>query len=120
MLFRSNPTTFTGGMPNMWIGKSNWPDPYFTGDYDEFRIYNGILLADQVEANFVAGPDAPPLPSEGPVLEFSYTEGALTLSWDSGTLQVGNSATGEWADVNAASPYTVETSADAQYFRIKK
>lgn len=117
---KGNPTTFTGGMPNMWIGKSNWPDPYFTGDYDEFRIYNGILLADQVEANFVAGPDAPPLPSEGPVLEFSYTEGALTLSWDSGTLQVGNSATGEWADVNAASPYTVETSADAQYFRIKK
>lgn len=117
---KGNPTTFTGGMPNMWIGKSNWPDPYFTGDFEEFRIYNGILLADQVGANFTAGPDAPPIPDQGPVLEFSYVGGVLTLSWDSGTLQACDSATGVWTDVNAASPYPVETSGEAKYFRIKK
>ncbi len=117
---KGNPTTFTGGMPNMWIGKSNWPDPYFTGDFEEFRIYNGILLADQVEANFTAGPDAPPIPDQGPVLEFSYVGGALTLSWEGGTLQACDSAVGVWTDVNALSPYPVETSGAAQFFRIKK
>jgi len=28
---------------NVWLGRSQWPDPYFNGLLDEFRIYNGVL-----------------------------------------------------------------------------
>src|SRR6185369_582971 len=28
---------------NVWLGRSNWPDPYFNGQIEEFRIYDGAL-----------------------------------------------------------------------------
>lgn len=34
----------------MYIGKSNWPDPLFTGKMDEFKIWNEVLTADAVAA----------------------------------------------------------------------
>lgn len=41
---------------NDYIGRSQWPDPYYNGSIDEFRIYNSPLAPAQVEANFEAGP----------------------------------------------------------------
>ncbi len=40
---------------NDYIGRSQWPDPYYNGSIDEFRIYNNALTPAQVEANFEAG-----------------------------------------------------------------
>ena len=51
-----NPTQF-GGMPNMWLGKANWADPYFAGNYAEFRIYEGVLSTAEVVANNQVGPN---------------------------------------------------------------
>ena len=53
----ADPTMFKYGMPNMWLGKSNWCDPYFTGDYQEFRIYKGVLSANEVKINYEQGPE---------------------------------------------------------------
>src|SRR5262249_32603407 len=42
---------------NVWLGKSQWADPYFTGQFDEFRIYSGALSDQQMAASYAAGPD---------------------------------------------------------------
>ncbi|MBI4327119.1 MAG: Ig-like domain-containing protein [Chloroflexi bacterium] len=67
---------------NVWLGKSNWPDPFFTGQYNEFRIYNGALTEAEVAANFAAGPDV--LPGQittSPSLSIDRAGANLVVSW---------------------------------------
>lgn len=47
-----------GPTVNNWLGKSVWPDPYFNGAIDEFRIYDIALPASVVLSNYQNGPDA--------------------------------------------------------------
>ena len=42
----NNPSDFNP--VNVWIGKSQWPDPLFSGRVDDFRIYNYALSAAQI------------------------------------------------------------------------
>jgi hypothetical protein len=42
---------------NNWLARSNWPDAGFTGLFNEFRIYEGVLSPLQVAVNFAAGPE---------------------------------------------------------------
>ncbi|MBR4249126.1 MAG: LamG domain-containing protein, partial [Verrucomicrobia bacterium] len=49
-----NPTQF-GDMTNMWLGKPQFRDYYFQGNYDEFRIYQGVLSAAEVSNNYKLG-----------------------------------------------------------------
>jgi hypothetical protein len=46
-----------GPLANMYIGKSQYADPYFAGSYDEFRIYNGPLSSMQIALDAATGPD---------------------------------------------------------------
>ncbi len=69
---------------NVWLGRSNWPDPFFTGLFNEFRIYDGALLDADIAADFAAGPDA--LPGElGPPVSLSatFSTGKLVIAWPS-------------------------------------
>jgi hypothetical protein len=44
---------------NNWLGRSNYAvDPYFTGTFDEFRIYNVALTQAQLRTSRTAGPNA--------------------------------------------------------------
>ena len=43
---------------NNWLGRSQWNDPTFDGSYNEFRVYDVALNADEVAASGAAGPDA--------------------------------------------------------------
>lgn len=44
---------------NCWLGKSLFSsDAYFSGSYDEFRIYRGLLSDADIAADYAAGPDA--------------------------------------------------------------
>lgn len=43
---------------NNWLGRSQWPDSLFDGWYDEVRIYDHALSANEVTANFRGGADA--------------------------------------------------------------
>jgi len=42
-----------------WLGKSQWPDPYFSGSLDDFRIYNRVLSQPEIgQLAAIAGPDS--------------------------------------------------------------
>ncbi|MBR5978847.1 MAG: hypothetical protein IK033_07615, partial [Verrucomicrobia bacterium] len=113
-----DPTIFEFGMPNMWLGKSNWPDPYFTGDYQEFRIYSGFMTADQVAKNCEAGPEVIPGPVSGDELVWALEEGKLILIWEKGGLEVAPTAEGPWTAINAASPYEVDLTGTGAFYRL--
>jgi hypothetical protein len=53
-----NPSVLDPPMMNNYLGKSQYPDPYFNGSINEFRIYNTTLSADDIAASFADGPDA--------------------------------------------------------------
>jgi hypothetical protein len=42
---------------NNWLGRSQWPDPLLIGSFNEFRIHDTALTAEEVLANYMAGPD---------------------------------------------------------------
>jgi hypothetical protein len=46
---------------NNWLGHSNFSaDVDLSASYDEFRIYGAALTASEINASFMAGPDAKP------------------------------------------------------------
>ena len=49
-----------GNTTQNYIGKSQWPDPLFYGNINEFRIYDGALSAEEVSNSYGAGPDVVP------------------------------------------------------------
>lgn len=69
---------------NNWLGRSQWNDPMFAGSFNEFRIWEGGLSADQVAANFAAGPNTvPEPPTEGPMLSIALAGSNVVISWPS-------------------------------------
>ncbi len=116
---------------NVWLGRSNWPDPYFNGLFDEFRIYNGVLSDAAVAANYAAGPDA----SLGgrPVLRVNRSGNTLQFLWpvdaagynleESGTLESGTSwspITNQTAIQGYQQTLSVSISNKSQFFRLRK
>lgn len=70
---------------NVWLGRSGFAgsatahNPW-DGIYDEFRIYNGVMLDAEVAASYAAGPDVyNPLPL--PPLEISLSGGNAVIQW---------------------------------------
>jgi Concanavalin A-like lectin/glucanases superfamily/Bacterial Ig-like domain (group 2) len=98
-----------GPLPNIWIGRSQYPDPFFTGSYDEFRIYNGPLSAMQIALDAATGPDI-----------ITNNPGALTsisISGNSPIPQFGIeqlSVTGIFA--NVSSPVNLTSVEGIRYF----
>ncbi len=67
---------------NVWLGRSQYNDPYFAGKYNEFRIYQGAMTPAQVAASFAAGADNLPVPpSAAPKLTVQRIGANLILSW---------------------------------------
>jgi len=64
---------------NVWLGKSQWNDPYFNGQFDEFRIYSGVVSDTAIAASFAAGPDA--LIAPVPALSVVLSGNSVILSW---------------------------------------
>jgi autotransporter-associated beta strand protein len=67
--------SFLGTTTQNYIGKSQYNDPYFNGQVDEFRIYNGALSAGEV-ATFLT-----PLAAPANVMA-TAGDGQVVLSWD--------------------------------------
>ncbi len=43
---------------NVWLGRSQWGDPLYVGSFNELRLYDTVLSAEQIAADYLAGPDA--------------------------------------------------------------
>ncbi len=73
---------------NVWLGRSNWNgDNNFQGEYDEFRIYNVVLPADQVRASYAAGADT--LATADPVSITSHPVDQSAPEFGNATFSVG-------------------------------
>jgi hypothetical protein len=116
---------------NNWLGHSQFSaDPDFNGSIDEFRVYNGVLSAQSVAANFAAGPDAFGVPQ--PTMTISKSGNNLTISWtgdsdfkleSSTTLGAGAS----WTDTgltpvqsNGQNVITITHGGDTSFYRLRK
>jgi hypothetical protein len=115
---------------NVWLGKSQWNDPYFNGQFDEFRIYNGALSDQQLAASYAAGPNA--LFGPVPRLDVQRNGASLKLLWPLSAPgfqleQTSNLSGGSWTAVTTAPAIqngqhvvTVPLSSAAQFFRLRQ
>jgi hypothetical protein len=115
------------------IGADNWPDPGMQGTIDEFRIYNGVLNANEIAATQVLGPDKLLLlDSSRPVIIATLSAGNLTLSWPLAaagfTLESRtNLGSGGWAALSAAPQMVgdqwqvgLPAPSEAEFFRLQE
>jgi len=116
---------------NVWLGRSNWPDPNLNATFDEFRIYGGVLSDAAVAASFAVGPDA--LFGARPQLNVSRSSGMLQLMWPLDTSgyvlqQTTNLQSGAiWRTVtntptvqNYQQKLLLPLTNQSQYFRLRK
>ncbi|MFO1497968.1 MAG: LamG-like jellyroll fold domain-containing protein [Verrucomicrobiota bacterium] len=120
---------------NVWLGRSQWSaDPFFTGKYNEFRIYSSALTEAEVAASFAAGPDA--LPSGEPTgvtLAITNDGNALSIRWPASAtgyvLQSSSSLGGQASWTTATETVTVDgsqnkvsiqPSGSAKFYRLSK
>lgn len=108
-----------------WLARDEWPDPIWSGQYWDMRIWNGDLTAGQVANLYAAGPETIP----GPQLQISSAEDHITLTWPANatafTLQSSPSVLGPWTPVtetptvaNSLNNLTVPTSQSQTYYRL--
>ena len=64
---------------NNWLGRSQWPDPLIDAKYDDFRIFNTALSAQDVVTDFNAGPNQVGVP-EPSVVAIAMTAACLGLA----------------------------------------
>jgi hypothetical protein len=115
---------------NNWLGRSQWNDAMFQGKYNEFRIWEGVLLPDRVAANYAAGPDSL---EARPTLAISRAGGNIVIAWPAAsafaleaTAALGPTASWSSVDTSGAvvegglKKLTVTPSQAATFYRMKK
>ncbi|HYG36409.1 MAG TPA: LamG-like jellyroll fold domain-containing protein, partial [Clostridia bacterium] len=66
---------------NSWLGRSQWErDPFFNGQYEEFRIWEGILTAEQIANHHAMGPDEI-FGISRPLIQVGRSGDSLVLYW---------------------------------------
>jgi hypothetical protein len=98
--------SFLGTTTQNYIGKSQYNDPYFNGQVDEFHIYNGALSAGDV-ATFVT-----PLAAPANV-NASAGDSQVVLNWDAAT---NASSYNILRSLTSGGPYTQITNVPATTF----
>jgi hypothetical protein len=117
---------------NVWLGRSQWNDPYFTGSFDEFRIYDGALQDTAIAADFSAGPTTLPGSGPNPGLSIALGAGGVVISWpvtagfqlettsDLGHSPIVWTAGGTPTASNGTNKVTVTPSGQAAFFRLHR
>lgn len=116
---------------NNWLGRSQWNDTMFAGKFNEFRIWDGALTAEEIAASMAAGPNA--LPSVKPTLSAAVQGSNLVLTWPgdaTGYTPEGSSSLGAGATwsaipgtptlVGGQYQLTVPVGTGNQFIRLKK
>ena len=65
---------------NNWLGRSQWPDSVFQGKFNEFRIWDGVLLPNEIAGHYAAGPDSLE-PVASPELSAAAVDDNLVVTW---------------------------------------
>ncbi len=118
---------------NNWLGRAQYGgDPFFTGVYDEFRIWDGAMTPARAAASFASGPNLTPIVSlqierSAPnQITISYPESAggflleKTAEFVSGTT-VWSPATGGTSVTNSGViEVTFPLTPNNQFFRLKQ
>jgi hypothetical protein len=117
---------------NVWLGRSQWGDPMFQGVFNEFRIWNGVLLPNEISAHAAAGPDSLEPPASAPKITATVSGKNLVISWPDtagfvlqSSPNVGTGAT--WTAVstapttaNGVSTVTVPIGTGTAFYQLKK
>jgi hypothetical protein len=69
----------SAGIVSATIGHSPFADPGINGSVDEFRIYNGLLAPDEIQASDVIGPNA--LLATNATVKVTRNGSNVVLSW---------------------------------------
>ena len=115
-----------------YIGRSLYSgDSYFVAGIDEFRIYNGVLHADEITASQILG-SSQLLSFGSPAINVSLSGSNLTLAWPLASagftlMSRTNLASGAWTAVAQAPQIvgnqwqvTLPISGNAQFFRLQQ
>ncbi|MFO1489248.1 MAG: LamG domain-containing protein, partial [Verrucomicrobiota bacterium] len=100
-----------GRTANNYLGKSQWPDPYFNGLLDEFRIHSVALSAAEIAASYALGVNSL-LSTNSPVIHFASSPTSLTLSWPLASAGFAvqsrtNLTAGNWVNVTSPAPQII-------------
>jgi len=120
---------------NNWLGRSQWTrDPFFNGEYDEFRIWDGVLTAQEIASHYTAGPNEQ-FVRVRPYLFLARAGSEVAISWytnyaDGFQLQWAATPAapgGSWASVtnavtvtNASYQVRVPIGSGARFYRLRK
>jgi hypothetical protein len=64
-----------------WLGRSQWQrDPFFSGSYDEFRVWEGVLSDQEIASHYAAGPDQQFVTSR-PVMAIARDGSGMVVLW---------------------------------------
>lgn len=74
-------SNMNGQDKNVWLGRSQFNDPFFNGKFNEFRLYKGAMTPEQVAASFAAGPNELPSTAPTPSIGVQLTAGGLVVTW---------------------------------------
>jgi len=111
-------SSLAGADLNVWLGRSQFADPYWAGKYNEFRLYSGAMGPAQVAANAAAGPDN--LPAAAPNLSISRDNANVRITF-TGSLESSENVTGPWSAVaGATNPLTVPSGTGRRYYRARQ
>lgn len=115
---------------DVYLGRSQWTDSFFAGQFDEFRIWRGTMLETEVRAAYLAGPDELPGPVvEEPLVSAVLTAEGLEISWPAGVtgfvLKSSSDLTaapGAWSEVSGVDQnrVVVPTGDTAEYYRLEQ
>jgi hypothetical protein len=108
---------FKGTENNLWLGKSQWADPYYNGKYNELRLYSGALTPAQVAASFTSGPGT--LPAAAPKISLTRSGANVQIVFE-GSLEAADHPTGPWTAVNGTSPANIPTTGPQKYYRSRR
>jgi hypothetical protein len=75
---------------NNWLGRAQWPDTMYVGSFNEFRIYDHAMTANEVAASLAAGTEKSPASPVSPVGGTKEVGLLPTLEWAQGVLPDGS------------------------------
>jgi len=120
---------------NNWLGRSQWGDAMYAGKYNEFRIWDGPLTAEEIAASHAAGPDKlPEAPVEPPAMTIALSGANVIIGWPQNatgfvlesTLSLGTGAAWSPIDTSGAviqgdqKQITQPVAETSKYYRMRK